>query len=241
MTLIAGRGETKPRPPAHIYFAFCVCLMLISLPKHISKAVKFFPMPDVEGFILVGGESSRMGRDKSRLLLGGRTFVERAAVALRAIAPRVSVVSARDSDAAFGLPLVRDVFVGAGALGGLHAALSACVARWAAVVSCDLPLVTGELFERLASLREPVSDAVAPRQADGRAQPLCALYARDACLRAAERLLRAGELRPRVLLAGVRTRWVGPAELADLPGSARFFTNVNTLTDYALAVEAEQG
>ncbi len=33
-------------------------------------------MAHVEGFILVGGESSRMGTDKSRLLLGNQTFVE---------------------------------------------------------------------------------------------------------------------------------------------------------------------
>jgi molybdopterin-guanine dinucleotide biosynthesis protein A len=197
-------------------------------------------MPDLEGFILVGGASSRMGQDKSRLVLGGRTLAERAAEALGAIARRVSVVSARGGDAAACLPLVRDLFVGAGALGGLHAALASCRAPWAAVVSCDLPFVTGELFARLASLRGPDFDSVAPRQSDGRAQPLCALYARDACLRTAEGLLRAGERRPRVLLAEVRTRWVGPAELADLPGSGRFFTNVNTPADYALALATER-
>ncbi|HLL77458.1 MAG TPA: molybdenum cofactor guanylyltransferase, partial [Pyrinomonadaceae bacterium] len=126
------------------------------------------------------------------------------------------------------------------ALGGLHAALESCRAPWAAVVSCDLPFVTAELFARLASLRDTIFDAVAPRQEDGRAQPLCALYARDHCLRAAERLLRAGERRPRVLLAEARTRWITPDELADLPSSARFFTNVNTPADYALAVETER-
>jgi molybdopterin-guanine dinucleotide biosynthesis protein A len=197
-------------------------------------------MPELEGFILTGGASRRMGADKPRLVLGGRSFVARAAAALAAVAARISVVSARESDAGFGLPLVRDVFVGAGALGGLHAALLNCRAPWAAVVSCDLPFATGELFERLASLGGDEFDAVAPRQPDGRAQPLCALYARDACLRAADRLLRAGELRPRVLLAEVRTRWVAPDELADLRGSARFFTNVNTPADYALAVESER-
>lgn len=197
-------------------------------------------MPDLEGFILTGGASSRMGADKSRLALGGRTFVERAAGALGAVAREIRVVSARETDAGFGLPLVRDLFAGVGALGGLHAALASCRGPWAAVVSCDLPFVTGELFARLASFKGDEFDAVAPRQADGRAQPLCSLYARDACLGAAERLLRAGELRPRVLLSEVRTRWVGPAELADLVGSARFFANVNTPADFALAAETER-
>jgi len=193
-------------------------------------------MRDLEGFILVGGASSRMGSDKSRLSLGGQTFVERARAALSSVASRVSVVSARAGDGWHELPLVRDVFEGAGALGGLHAALASARADWVAVVSCDLPFVTGELFERLASLRSPDLDAVAPRQRDGRPQPLCTLYARANCLHAAGELLETGELRPRVLLAQMRTRWVGHAELADLDGAEHFFTNVNTPEDYALAV-----
>ena len=105
-------------------------------------------MKDVEGFILAGGLSSRMGVDKSRLRLGGRTFVEIAAGALAAVSDRVRVVGSRAGVESHGLPVVRDVHEGLGALGGLHAALGACGAPWAAVVPCDLPFVTGELRPR---------------------------------------------------------------------------------------------
>ncbi|HEX8501002.1 MAG TPA: molybdenum cofactor guanylyltransferase [Pyrinomonadaceae bacterium] len=196
-------------------------------------------MTDVEGFILAGGLSSRMGADKSRLRLGGRTFVELAAEALGAVAGRVSLVGSRPDAGAHGLPVVRDVYEGLGAIGGLHAALGACGAPWAAVVSCDLPFVTGGLFARLASLRGGDADAVAPLQEDGRPQPLCALYAADACRAAAESLIRSGELRPRALLRTVRTRWVAFAELSDLPGAPLFFANVNTPEDYEKAVNRE--
>lgn len=192
-------------------------------------------MSEIEGFILAGGASSRMGRDKSALALGGETFVERARRALSSVAPRVSVVSARDDQEDFGLPVVRDVYLGAGALGGLHAALGACRAPWAAVVSCDLPFASPELFARLASLASKDFDAVAPVQPDGRPQPLCALYAARASLAAAGRLLDAGELRPRVLLRELRTRWVAFAELSDLPRAELFFTNVNTPEEYERA------
>src|SRR6185436_20083517 len=101
----------------------------------------------------------------------------------------------------------------------------------------DLPFVTRELFERLASLCGDEVDAVAPLQDDGRPQPLCALYAAARCLDAAEKLIRAGELRPRVLLQTVRTRWVTFAELSDLEGSQLFFRNLNTPADYQAAVE----
>jgi molybdopterin-guanine dinucleotide biosynthesis protein A len=194
-------------------------------------------MLDTEGFILVGGVSSRMGEDKSRLRLGRRTFVEIAAEALASVSNGVKVVGSRAGVEAHGLSVVRDVHEGLGALGGLHAALAACEAPWAAVVSCDLPFVTAALFGRLASLRGEGLDAVAPVQEDGRPQPLCALYAAAPCRAAAERLIRAGELRPRMLLQEVRTRWVPFAELSDLEGSRLFFKNVNTPADYEEAVE----
>jgi len=174
-----------------------------------------------------------MGADKSRLRLGGRTFVELAAGAFGALTDAVRVVGSRPDAEAHGLPVVRDVYEGLGAMGGLHAALASCRARWAAVVSCDLPFVSGELFARLASLRGEGDEAVAPVQDDGRPQPLCALYAAAPCLAAAEESIRSGELRPRTLLRGVRTRWVAFEELADLTGSRLFFANVNTPEDYA--------
>ncbi|HVF45816.1 MAG TPA: molybdenum cofactor guanylyltransferase [Pyrinomonadaceae bacterium] len=192
---------------------------------------------ETEGFILAGGASSRMGEDKSRLELGGRTFVEAAAVALRAVATRVSVVSSRAGAGSHGLPVVEDLRVGVGALGGLHAALASCRAEWAAVVACDLPFVTGELVARLASMLSDETDAVVPLQDDGRVQPLCALYRARVCLGQVEEMIRAGELRPRVLLSRVRARLVAFGELRDLKGSARFFVNVNTPEDYARAVD----
>ncbi|PYS78243.1 MAG: hypothetical protein DMF66_07085 [Acidobacteria bacterium] len=192
-------------------------------------------MTDLEGFILAGGASSRMGEDKSRLRLGGRTFVERIAETIRPLASRVSLVSSRPETASHGLPVVRDVYEARGALGGIHAALAACRAPWALIVSCDLPFVTRELFERLWSLRTDEAEAVAPIQDDGRTQPLCALYAATSCKDLADELIRTDRLRPRELLRRARTRWVAFGELADLPQSALFFENVNTPEDYEKA------
>jgi molybdopterin-guanine dinucleotide biosynthesis protein A len=195
-------------------------------------------MSEIEAFILAGGKSSRMGTDKAQLRLGTQSFPERIAAALAAISTRVSVVGAHMDAGAW--PVVADVHREWGALGGLHAALDACRSEWAAVVACDLPFVTGELFVRLCGWRENFA-AVVPVQGDGRAQPLCALYRREPCLRLTEELIAAGERRPRRLLDRVRTRRVTPFELADLPGAELFFTNVNTPEDYALAKRVISG
>ena len=195
-------------------------------------------MIEIEGFILAGGASSRMGTDKAHLRLGGQTFVAKIAAAMAAIAAPVSVVSSKPGGGDFGLRAISDVYEKRGALGGLHAALADARAPWIAVVSCDLPFVTGELFERLASFISEDREAVAPVQPDGREQPLCALYARAKCLEVADELLRAGELRPRALLRRTRTRWVAFDELADLTHAELFFRNINTPEDYRAAREA---
>jgi molybdopterin-guanine dinucleotide biosynthesis protein A len=192
-------------------------------------------MLEVEGFILAGGASSRMGTDKALLELDGLNFVERISRTLASITTRASLVGGVERGAVWpGLPVVPDIHVRWGALGGLHAALKVAGAEWAAVVACDLPFVTGELFVRLASLRENF-DAVVPLQSDGRLQPLCALYRVSAALPRVEELIANGERRPRALLNLIQTRIVAFQELKDLPGADSFFLNVNTPEDYAHA------
>src|ERR1041384_3964522 len=139
------------------------------------------PLTQIEAFILAGGASSRMGSDKSQLLLEGQTFVERIAVTLETVTDTIRLVGGSpNSTFASRLATVADVYPQWGALGGLHAALSACKREWAIVVACDLPFVTVELFSFLASLRLG-HEAVVPIQPDDRPQPLAALYRVDPC------------------------------------------------------------
>jgi molybdopterin-guanine dinucleotide biosynthesis protein A len=186
-------------------------------------------MKSCQAFILAGGASSRMGTDKSQLLIERQTFTERIADTLLKVTDSVTVVG-RPLDAS-SLPAVADIYPQWGALGGLHAALSACNREWAIVVACDLPFVTSELFLHLASLRLD-HDAVVPLQQDGRPQPLAALYRVDPCRERATELIQAGQRRPLDLLEAVKTRWVDFAEIRNLDQSDRFFVNINTPKDY---------
>jgi molybdopterin-guanine dinucleotide biosynthesis protein A len=199
-------------------------------------------MFDVEGFILVGGQSSRMGSDKSRLVFGEQTAIERIAAALRPLTARVRLVGSRFQAEANGLENVPDTHECWGALGGIHAALDACQSEWAAIAACDLPFVSSGLFHRLWQLTpqsDPQTfDAIVPIQPDGRPQPLCAIYRSEPCSESAKQLIAKGEHKPRALLAEVRTLRVEFGELTDLAGSEHFFLNVNTPDDYEQAKQA---
>jgi len=186
-------------------------------------------MDQIEAFILAGGASTRMGTDKSLLLLDGQTFSQRIANSLLEVAGQVTIVGRGSED-----PLLKsaaDVYPQWGALGGVHAALAAARTEWALVVACDLPFVTAGLFRRLADLRQN-HEAVVPIQKDGRPQPLCSLYRIDPCLGRAQELIIAGKRRPLDLLKSVKTCWLPFADLQDLDEVEKFFLNINTPEDY---------
>ena len=178
-----------------------------------------------------------MGTDKSQLLIENQTFVARIADSLLTITDSVRLVGGRENSK---LAVVPDIFPQWGALGGLHAAVTACRREWAIVVACDLPFVTAELCFRLASLRENY-DAVVPIQEDGRPQPLCAFYRAETCARWATELIEAGRRRPLDLLESVNTRRVEFAEIANLAQAERFFVNINTPEDYDGVLRAPNG
>ena len=178
-----------------------------------------------------------MGTDKSQLLLEDQTFVERIAATLLTVTDTIRLVGSSENSS---LPSVPDVYPRWGALGGLHAALTACEREWAIVVACDLPFVTSELFRKLAELSAD-HEAIVPVQPDGRPQPLAALYRAQTCAARATELIEAGRRRPLDLLQTVKTRWVEFAEIANLTQAERFFVNINTPEDYYAVIRGPAG
>jgi molybdopterin-guanine dinucleotide biosynthesis protein A len=190
-------------------------------------------MFDVEAFILVGGASSRMGRDKSRLRFGERTSVQIIARELQSTARSVVTVGA-DPSVDVTLPNIADSQLNWGPLAGIHAALRHAQSEYCLIVACDFPFVRQQLFQRLLHYINE-SDAAVPLQSDGRIQALCSVYRRARCLSAAEETMEVGEHSPRALLDRIAVRYLPFKEILDLEGSDYFFYNVNTPDDYERA------
>jgi molybdopterin-guanine dinucleotide biosynthesis protein A len=197
-----------------------------------------------DGYILVGGKSSRMKTNKAALRLGEETFAERAFAALKKITVgRISFVvgAGQTSDSLpLNVPQITDIFPNKAALGGIYTALADSTSEWSVILACDYPFVTQELFFRLAEIINSVEEeisAIVPIQPDGRAQPLCAFYRIKTCLAVAEQLLKSDKIPPvSRILENVATRRVYFEELADLPGAENFFANINKPEDFLRAV-----
>lgn len=186
-----------------------------------------------EGFILAGGRSSRMGRDKSLIEIGGETLLARAARGLSGSCGKVTVVYGQTQETIEGLAFVRDEFADRGALGGLHAALAACRSRIAIILAVDLPLVTSDAVARLAGIADSSSKylAVVPRQADGRPQPLFAAYRSRFCAGPIGELIRSDpRASVRDFLDRINPRYVEQSKLSDDPD---LLMNLNTPADLA--------
>ena len=190
----------------------------------------------IDAFILAGGNSSRMGFDKASLALDGVAVVDRIINALSAVAENVYIAGGEGELS--GVKRIPDV-VGIGSdrssLSGLYSSLKHARSNWIAVAACDMPFLTRGLFEKLASKCDDVHAAVIPRDRGGFVQPLCGLYRVEVCIDACLEAIERSDRSVQNMLRRIDTRWVEFDEIADLPGSERFFSNLNTPADIAAA------
>jgi molybdopterin-guanine dinucleotide biosynthesis protein A len=149
----------------------------------------------MNAFVLAGGQSTRMGRDKALLEFRGRPLVLHSLEKLRRLGftPRIVIgYEAARPDLAVFAPLVADNYQSLGPLGGIEAALTVSNADLNLFLPVDLPLLPVE-FLRWMIERAQLTQALAtiPR-VQGMPQPLCAIYS-TALLTTAQTALAAGD------------------------------------------------
>jgi molybdopterin-guanine dinucleotide biosynthesis protein A len=146
---------------------------------------------DQAGFVLAGGNSTRMGRDKALLPHGGGTLLEHICRVVAEAAGCVAVIGPQGRYGHVGFEVIPDLEPGLGPLGGIHTALSLQRARWNLVVACDMPrLGLATLTDLVRRAKDSEADCLMPVTSDG-PQPLCAMY-RGRCLVPVEQALAEG-------------------------------------------------
>lgn len=191
----------------------------------------------VTGFVLAGGASSRMGRDKSRLLVGRQTLIERVIGRLRPHVERLVVVIGRahDKEGLGGLPvddILADLQPGQGPLMAVYTGLLHSTTALNLFAPCDMPWIEGRLIARLTEECRGAVEVVASEHPAERVQPFPLLCQRTA-YRTVQMLL---ERKERSLQALLRHPTARRIRIQD-QGLWASFTNVNTPADYAKLCE----
>jgi len=188
--------------------------------------------------IQAGGESRRMGSDKALLSFLGQPLVVRVLKRLAGIADEILVTTNQPEKYRFlGLPPIPDLLPGMGALGGVFTALSAANHPYVAIVACDMPFASPELFAyELATIREAGADVVMPRSQVG-TEPFHAVYCRDTCLPHVWRALEAGKRRVDAWFKEVNIRYLKASEVEKYSPQGLAFLNINTMAELQAAVE----
>ena len=171
-----------------------------------------------------------MGADKALLPFGGRNLLELALGKAKKVSPSPLIVGARERYATFG-DVVEDRIPGCGPLGGIHAALCATHTDVNLVLSVDMPLMTASFLRwmvQTAALRTEL--AIVP-EAQGRLQPLCAIYKRPA-LCVIEQALKAGDFKVGYIFKRLPTHYIPESELRSAGFSPDIFRNINTPAEY---------
>jgi molybdopterin-guanine dinucleotide biosynthesis protein A len=139
-----------------------------------------FDAPKLNGLILTGGRSTRMGRDKSQLIYHGKPQREHLTELL---APYCEAVFwSVNAEQAVALPttsqpVIIDWFDFPGPLNGILSAFAHDASTAWLVVACDMPLLTTQSFDALLRGRDSAKLATVFYDSNGRfPEPLLGIY-----------------------------------------------------------------
>jgi molybdopterin-guanine dinucleotide biosynthesis protein A len=196
--------------------------MVIVFPARTSTAAA----------ILAGGAARRFGgRDKSRLVVEGRSIIIRQVEVLQQVAAEIFIVSSFASRFAdLHVPVHPDRIAGLGAIGGVFTALEVAQADRVLVVACDLPFLDADLLARLVELSSN-GDGAWVRSPRG-VEPLLACYRREA-RGAIGAEIAAGRLKAGDLGSVLRMAELSGQDLERFGAPDRLLANLNTPDDFA--------
>ena len=199
-------------------------------PQRLVLEVQTPKIKGTTGVILAGGESRRMGCDKSLLPIDGARFIDHIYRRLDALFEEVIIVT--NSPGLYqDIPCrkVPDIYFAKGSLAGIHSGLCHAGSDRIFAVACDMPLLSADLIRYICDQADD-ADVVIPR-AGSELEPLHALYAK-ACIPAIEDVLDAGRRRIVSFFDRVRVHAVEGDEVLRFDPKGISFRNINTPQEY---------
>lgn len=181
-------------------------------------------MVAIEGIILAGGTSSRMGRNKALLPFAGKTLIEHIIDSLRPYCWPIHVVTSKRNYDEFtflqDIILTTDLYHEKGPLAGIHAGLKNISTNYGFVMACDMPIFSPHLFVQLKKELKNQDAILCP------GQPFHALYHKR-ILEVLENCIHQQDLKMSNMLHQINTHSVEPED-------SSCFLNLNAPHDYHL-------
>lgn len=179
-----------------------------------------------------------MGSDKGLVSFLGKTLIQHVIDRLESLADEILVTTNRPDDYRFlNVPLFEDIEPGRGALGGLYTALQAASHPLVAVIACDMPFASRQLFAyQRDMLIKQESDVVIPCSLEG-LEPFHAVYRRETCLPVVQAAIRQNEWKLVSWFPRVKVLSISPGQITRIDSHDSIFMNINTPDDLQNAEE----
>ena len=176
--------------------------------------------------IMAGGQSSRMGTDKSFIPLLGKPMIEYVIDQLDGLGSElILITNQREEYAYLDCATYGDLIPDKGPLGGLYTALSHSSNPHVLVVACDMPWLNRSLLDHMISLRHE-ADAVVPRWMK-HPEPLHAIYSKK-CIPPILSCIEEDKLQMVAFYSKIAVRYLERQEIAKFDEHGRSFANINT-------------
>lgn len=181
---------------------------------------------DATAIILAGGESCRMGIDKSMMSINGRSMIETVCKQLSGSFEQI-IISTRDADkfAHLGFEVVTDKIAGQGPLMGIASSLEASSNELNFAVACDIPEI--KLYYVNQMLTEAIksrADIVTLKTRKDKYEPLFTVY-RKSALEVINKTLSSGNRKITDLFNLCKVGYIEPDD-------TDWLLNLNTFTEY---------
>ncbi len=195
------------------------------------KQISVGPFKHVAAFILAGGASARLGRDKALVEFDGVPLIVRAARLLDSLTGVSTVIGPPVRFAGLRLRVVPDDEPGLGPLGGIATALRVSKEPWNLVIGCDLPYLTPDWLAYLIGRASGSRVDVLWPQSERGPEPLCAMY-HSRCEGAVATALARGVRKVTDGFAGLQIEMITCSEWKAFDPEGLLFKNMNLPEDY---------
>ncbi len=184
----------------------------------------------INGYIIAGGKSSRMGSDKGLILLHNKPIILHVIENLKQSVNELVIISNISEYQEFGFPVIPDLIKEKGPAGGIHSALSQSTVNRNFIVSCDMPFINPHAINFM--IENSVHDQITLPIRKNKIEPLFGVYTTD-CLPKWGELIQQGNIKLQQMIRNFKLNIIEVEKIIEFDKNT--FLNINTPSELILA------